>query len=126
MPETKGKAKPENRRVAKRSAVAQQPKGALRLYVADQCLDVIRVQDVSPFGACVQLADVIAEDAPVRMTYTAAGTDVGVSGTVIWRKAAKARAKDKAQAHACWCGIFLHPGNVDANLRFYRTIIGTP
>ena len=124
MPAKKGETKPENRRGAKRSAVVQQPRGALRLYVADQCLDVIQLRDVSPLGACVQLADVIAEDAPVRLTYTAAGTDVEVSGTVIWRKPATARAQDKA--HACWCGIFLQPGNVDANLRFYRTLIGTP
>lgn len=124
MPETKGESKPENRRGARRSAVAQQPRGALRLYVADQCLDVLELRDVSPLGACVQLADVIAEDAPVRLTYTADGTDMEVSGTVIWRKPVEARVQDKARA--CWCGIFLKPGNVDANLRFYHALIGTP
>ncbi len=117
------KMKPAERRNVPREALAQQPKGVLRLYTNYRCLDVVEIRDVSPFGLGLQLNAAVDNGARVQLRYAHQGVRIEVMGTIVWKKPVGLSEPKPFAAYGCWVGIFLHPGNLDANFALYRALM---
>ncbi|MHB1141932.1 MAG: PilZ domain-containing protein [Sulfuricaulis sp.] len=118
------KTKPAERRRAAREVLAQQPQGRLQLYTKFQCLDVVEIGDVSPFGIGLRLNVSIDDDAPIRLMYAGENIQIDVAGTVVWKRPVRLPEPNPFAGYGCWVGIFLHPDNLDANFELYRALKG--
>lgn len=118
------KTKPAERRRAAREVLAQQPQGKLQLYTRFQCLDVVEIGDVSPFGIGLRLNVSIDDDAPIRLMYAGENIQIDVAGTVVWKRPVRLPEPNPFAGYGCWVGIFLHPDNLDANFELYRALKG--
>jgi hypothetical protein len=118
------KTKPAERRRAAREVLAQQPQGKLQLYTKFQCLDVVEIRDVSPFGIGLRLNVAIDDDAPIRLMYAGENMQIDVAGTVVWKTPVRLPEPNPFAGYGCWVGIFLHPDNLDANFELYRALKG--
>lgn len=118
------KTKPAERRRAAREVLAQPPQGKLQLYTRFQCLDVVEIGDVSPFGIGLRLNVSIDDDAPIRLMYVGENIQIDVAGTVVWKRPVRLPEPNPFAGYGCWVGIFLHPDNLDANFELYRALKG--
>lgn len=122
MPAKQPKMNPAERRRTPRGVLVQLPTGTLQIHVNNRCLDVVRIHDTSPFGACLQLKASLDKGAQIRLTFTHKGVKIEALGTVVWQKTAKSPDPKPPETLGCWVGIFLHPSATDANFALCQAI----
>ena len=126
MPAKQIKPNPEDRRRARREVLRHKPKGILQLSTKYRNLDVLQIRDVSPFGLCLLLKYNVDKGARVNLKYIWKGIQIGVTGTVAWRKVITLSGSLPTGAHGCLMGIFFHPGDIDANFALYQALREEP
>src|SRR3990167_3481751 len=102
----------------------QQSTHGLYLYVADQCMDVQAVWDVSPFGVGLQVDCAIDKGAMVRLMYEYKSAVLQVHGTVMWCTIFRNIPNNSDLLPSYRVGISLGSEDVEANVLFFRYMTG--
>ena len=123
MPAKQPKPSSVEQRITKREVLVQQPKGMLQLHAENRCLDVYRIRDISPFGVCLHLKDVVDKGAQIQLTYICNDIQIEVLGVVVWGKVVKSPYPNPLDAPGWWVGISLHPNSTGANFALYQAIL---
>lgn len=111
----------KEQRRAERVVPAQQPKGELVLSVEGLTFDVKKVCDASPFGIGIFIDGGISRDTEIKLHYRCGDVDITVYGVIAWNVAIDDEDNNKGLFHT---GLCLRPEDVEANLRFYRLMVG--
>ena len=90
-----------------RSIVTQQPHGKLQVLVAENCLDVYKVKDVSPTGIRVEVSDQVDIGMNILVRYQTEKVDLKLNGTVVWNSGLSGGTVNIAEPTAFLIGIKL-------------------
>ena len=112
----------DDRRDMGRLPPAKQLDGSLYLQVDDETLDIIQLRDVSPFGLGIESSHAVAPGVFASLIYEVGDNRFEVDGIVLWAKTLPRQSEDNRFTGHYQLGLKLAPGNVAANLRFYRHV----
>ena len=98
------------------------PNVQITLVVGEQEIPVSSVDDVSPFGLGVHVADSLPSQTPVDIRVTMEGGELRLSGTIVWNQATARDAADPLSAYRL--GIYLNPEAMEENMAFYKIFTG--
>ena len=112
----------DDRRDMGRLPPAKQLDGNLYLQVDDETLDIIQLRDVSPFGLGLESSHAVAPGVFASLIYEIERDRFQIDGIVLWAKTLPRQSEDNHFIGHYQLGLKLAPGNVAANLRFYRHV----
>ena len=116
----------KERRQAERLVPLQHHKGKFILSAEGQSetYDISMIQDISPFGICIQSNLLVAQGKRIRLIYEEDGLVLKVTGTVAWNHQTSPVDADRLNKEHYQMGIRLCPAGIEKNVRFFRYIAG--
>ena len=98
-----------------RRAFELQPEGLLSLHIDGQPIDILDVQDISPFGIGLLIDSHVTNGCSVTLRYIHDRSDIQVSGSVVWTSPGES-------GTATRLGVYLQEEDMSQNVAFFNAI----